>query len=237
MIAHGLGLFDYFGIEAMSAGAWYVTMDWQLHACLSVLALAAACLPGRWRAHALAGIVVTAAAFSFFWANRRPDWDIQPLYFFGSFTLGIAAFWCAGAVDRSRRAAGYAIFALAALALVVEWRLRLVVALGCAVVFGVAIQAGRHHLALPGRFSYGAAWAVVGRAIRFLGDTAYSLFLIHFAVCIVVNAAFVWLGRGGPIAAGLAFAATWALSLAAACALYRLIEVPLARWRYGHVRS
>ena len=236
LLAHGLGLFDYFGIEAMSAGAWYVTMDWQLHASLGAVALAATYMPGRWRAHALAGMVVTLAALSLLWANRRPGWDIQPLYFFGSFALGIAAYWCAGAVGHSRRAAGYAIFALAAFALVIEWRLRLAVAVGCAAVFGVALQGGGHRLAALGHCSYGAARAALRRTIGWLGDTAYSLFLIHFAVCIVVNAAFVRLGRGGPVAAGLAFAAAWALSLAAAYALYRLIEVPLARWRYGHVR-
>ena len=77
--------------------------------------------------------LLALAAASLFWINRNPDWDVQPLYFFGSFALGFAAGWLGSTTASSgTRIAGLAIFVLAMVALVLDWRLRIAVALVCA---------------------------------------------------------------------------------------------------------
>lgn len=226
--AHLVGVVDYLGIEPLSAGAWYVTIDLQLHA----LALAAMVLAGAMPAGAtdarqfFAGLVAAIAALSLLWVNRNPDWDIQPVYFFGSFSLGIAAYWFSASRMSSERIAAAAIFLIAALALFVEWRLRIALALSCALLFGVALRTSALRAAV-GLGVESAPPHPVRRATIFLSNTAYSLFLTHFAACMLANAWFQGFSDGSSIAALIAFAGAWGLSQVFAALLYRIVERPL----------
>lgn len=64
---------------------------------------------------------------------------------------------------------------------------------------------------------------------NWLGKNSYSIFLVHFPVCLVVNAAFTrfvpadvtWQAVGTLIA--------WAASLAGGAAFFRWVEAPLGR--------
>jgi peptidoglycan/LPS O-acetylase OafA/YrhL len=64
-----------------------------------------------------------------------------------------------------------------------------------------------------------------------LGQVSYSVFLIHFPVCLLVNAAVThfWPAQLAANAIGILLA--FALSLLAGDALYRYMESPGARWR------
>lgn len=222
--AHALLLHDVLGYEALSAGAWYVAIDFQLYALMCLLLW----LSGRgkqtrswrWIVPALVGVLVIASLFVF---NRDADWDVWALYFFGSYGLGALAWW---ASDPSRRPV--AIMALllllvvpTQLALAVDFRARI------AVAFAVACL-----LLLLGREKPAMFTGHASRLVQVLAKTSYSVFLVHFPVCLVVNAAFT---RFAPEVAHLQFIGVvigWSVSLLAGAVFHRWVEAPL-----GHLFS
>ena len=233
VLAHVTGLYDYLGIDALSAGAWYVTIDFQLHAValgLAWLAARSASAPAAQQRVFLLLVVVGAGA-SLLWVNRRADWDFQPVYFFASFALGVAVEYLARGAGRYERLTALAILLLAMGALVIDWRLRIAVALACTVVLAAGVR------------GWGAAFdtwlasgpsrirALARRSIMLLGDLSYALFLVHFSVCVMTNAVFVRFTDQSPTAATLCFLAAWAGSLPLAAALHRWVERPLAKRR------
>lgn len=233
LLAHLFGLYDYLGIEALSAGVWYVPIDLQLHA----IALLFAWLVGRFASDARGRrawfwvAVVGLGAISLLWVNRVPDWDIEPLYFFGSFALGMAAGGLAERADPEHRIAALVLIALTVLALLVDWRVR--IALALAVMLAIAAALRGLGAAFDARFRFKASSTLrpAGRRVAYLSDIAYALFLVHFAVCIVANAVFVRFTDGGPITAAIFFVAAWLCSLPVAAALHHAVERPLSTRR------
>ena len=87
LVANALLLQDIVGEEALSAGVWYVAIDFQLFALMALLLWS-----GRIRIVAPA-LVLAVATASLFWFNRDARWDNWAIYFFGSYGLGAAAWW------------------------------------------------------------------------------------------------------------------------------------------------
>ncbi len=236
LLTHALGLYDYLGIDALTAGAWYVSIDLQLHALMLLIVWAAGRIgrdpAGRWRALVL--IVAGLAALSLWWLNRDSAWDVTPLYFFGSFTMGMASAWL-GADDPEwsvRRLAGGALIVLALFALLFDYRLRIAVSVSAALVLGGLASSG-----LGARFDKVLTEARLmrpfARVLVFLGDTAYALFLVHFPVCLLMNALYHRFYAGSVVAALAGFALAWGLSLPLAALLHRFVEIPLQRRSRG----
>ena len=212
-LAHGV-----LGYPSLSAGAWYVAIDFQLYAAAVAILWLAARISGPVRRPWLVpSLVAVCAALSVLHFNLDPEWDSWAPYFFGSYALGMAAWW-AGDPRRKTRGAVLvqaAIFLPALLALAIDFRSRLALALmvACAlVIVGRAEAAGR-----------GPAWRVVNG----LAKTSYSVFLIHFPVCLLVNAAFTRFVPADPLLQGFGMLSAWAASLAAGAAFHRWVEVPL----------
>jgi len=215
-LAHALLLHGVVGSQALSAGVWYVAIDFQLYALLALLLWlgqrGARPAPALWL---VAGLMV-ASLFHF---NRDAGWDHWGLYFFGSYALGALAWWAA----RSQQAGRWLLLlaALGALALALEWRSRIALALTVALLLGLAQWRGFPGRTLP-------AWVV--RPIRSLGRTSYALFLVHFPVLLVGNALYARYGGGGMVAA-----VTWLVLSLLACLLLawlfeRRVEAPLGRY-------
>jgi peptidoglycan/LPS O-acetylase OafA/YrhL len=80
------------------------------------------------------------------------------------------------------------------------------------------------------RSAWPARWLQQAWMLR-LGQISYSVFLIHFPVCLLVNAAVNHFWPGQVAANTLGMLAAFGLSLLAGEALYRSIESPDARWR------
>lgn len=233
LIAHGLLLQSIAGEESLSAGVWYVAIDFQLFA-LTVLLLAGAQALARrqlWNAAGTAqALVVVGVIASLYGFNLDEQWDVWAVYFFGAYGLGMLAYW---AVQSPRALTAWAwgllMAALVLGALVLQWRTRIAVA-GCT---ALVLVAALRSLAV-------AAWA--GWApLRRLGQMSYSVFLVHFSVCLLVNATVstLWPGATAPAVLGMALA--FALSIAAGRLLYERVErhVPTwstaLRWQAGFV--
>ena len=95
-LAHALLLHSVLGMDALSAGVWYVAIDFQLFTLfVAVLWLARSVAHGAARATAWAVMLMMAALAlaSLFFFNRDSDWDNWALYFMGAYTLGAITCW------------------------------------------------------------------------------------------------------------------------------------------------
>jgi peptidoglycan/LPS O-acetylase OafA/YrhL len=217
--AHLLLLHDVLGYEALSAGAWYVAIDFQLYALVTLLLWGVARIAGqRHQAWLMPALVALCVSVSLLYFNRDAGWDVWAPYFFGSYGLGMLAWW---ASDPARKP-GDAALLLAIIvvptlvALNIEFRSRIAVAL---VVACVLFRFGRIKLADV----RSQAWGLVNR----MATISFSVFLVHFPVCLVVNAAFTRFVSDQPHEQALGMLVAWFASLAAGAVFYRCVEAPL----------
>ncbi len=223
LLANALLLQDIVGEDALSAGAWYVAIDFQLFA-LSVLIWAGVrALPGNWaRRHgaALAQAAVVAGVAGSLWLfNRVAGLDMWAVYFFGAYGLGMMAYWAV----RSARPLGAsawvgAMVLLGGAALVIDFRGRIAVALVTALCLVAALRSERLR-----------AWGGWAPLVR-LGQMSYSVFLVHFAVCLLVNAVVSHLWPTAPWPNALGMVLAFGLSLAAGRQLYLRVEQHVPSW-------
>ena len=210
-LAHAFLLQSLLGYDSLSAGVWYVAIDFQLFALMALLLWL-----GRIR-YVAPALVLLVATSSLFWFNRDAAWDNWALYFFGSYGLGAAAWW---ASERKQLSAWLGVIAtLAIAALILDFRPRIALALAVALALGFSRRSG-----LLERWPN-------ARPLAFLGQISYSVFLVHFPICLIANALFVQLDFSSPGAAvfGLFFA--WTASIAGGTLFYRWIESPAASQR------
>ena len=210
-LAHALLVQGILGVDSLSAGVWYIAIDFQLFALMAVLLWS-----GRIRLLAPALVLVVAAA-SLFWFNRDASWDNWAIYFFGSYGLGAAAWW---ASDRRQFSSWLGVIAtVATAALVIDFRLRIALALAVALTLGFSRRTGLLE-----------QWPNF-RPLAFLGQISYSIFLVHFPVLLITNGLYARLGLTSTSSAifGLILALT--ASIAAATLFYRWIESPEASQR------
>jgi len=202
LLAHAMLLQGVLGMESLITGAWYVAIDFQLYALLlAALLLARRGLPLT----LLLTVAVLASAWLF---NRYPAGDDWAPYFFAAYGLGALA-----ALPGARHRSGlWLVAAGVAASLLLEFRGRLLLAL----LLALALQALADR-PLPARLRDAASG---------LADRSFALFLTHFAVLLLGNAAFQWLG--GPPWVWLL--GCWLVAQGAADAFHRWVERPLARW-------
>lgn len=230
MLAHLLLVQSIGGWESLSAGVWYVAIDFQLYALCALWFWASLRFSGR----TLRGTggsatvptltqigIVALACVSLWWWNLNSDLDPWALYFVGAYALGMMAWWAA----HSRSALGRwawvaAMFACGAVALALEWRTRIALAWVVALV-----------LATAGAVRWPVAWRHARWApLVWMGQRSYSIFLIHFAVCLLVNAVWHSLWPSGIAVNALGLAVAVAASIAAGAVLYRWVESRQASW-------
>jgi peptidoglycan/LPS O-acetylase OafA/YrhL len=216
LLAHLLLLQDILGHESLSAGMWYIAIDFQLYAGFALLLWCCGTFVKNAPAWFVPAVTSTIGALSLAVFNRDPALDAWAIYFFGSYSLGILAWW-ASDPQRHRSTAivlAATLVVMGVYALEIEFRPRIAVALTTALL----LMAGRRGaLVVPGL-----------RPIAFLARISYALLLVHFPVSLLVNAAFVRLLPHEPAVQGAGMATAWMASLAAAAVFHYWIEVPLA---------
>jgi peptidoglycan/LPS O-acetylase OafA/YrhL len=224
-VAHVFFLQHLADMEALSAGVWYVAIDFQLYL-ITLAAMWGVTLWARtrplWRPDALrVQVMLGLTLVSLVRWNLNHDLDLYGLYFFGAYGMG----WLAHRARQSRiPPKGWAVLVvLGLLALWVDPRWRITTAWGVALLLAAA----------PERWLAPAAMAGWRAAVSQLSRMSYSVFLIHYAVSLAVSAvvtarwpdSIAWNAAGMGIALGL--------SIAVGAGLYRLTELPrqsLRQW-------
>lgn len=225
-LAHGLLLHSVLGYESLSAGVWYVAIDFQLFILLAAL-LWVAERGARYssRLESLDVILVTCMSIaSLFFFNRDSSLDNWAPYFFGSYGLGTLTYWA----HQRRPGAALALMLMLFLipfALLDEFRPRLVVAMVTTLLLALSIR-------LPAL----SGWCR-SRVVHHLGQTSYALFLVQFPIYMAATAICVEFevldSIEAPRNALFAVIITWAVSLYAATLFHRWVEAPASRLRFG----
>lgn len=177
LLAHALLLHDLLDEEALSAGVWYVAIDFQLFAVAVTLLWLSGWIEHRYpKLKATAPILIAGLTMaSLFMFNRNESWDETAFYFFGSYGLGVLGYW---ASNRPHRTFLVLLAVLVMAALLADFRSRIAVAGAVALMLGLHGQSG----ALK-------SWPVPD-FLTYLGRISYSIFLVHFPLSLVVNATF-----------------------------------------------
>jgi len=216
LLAHALLLHGVLGHEALTVGAWYVAADFQLFALLALLLWLARSLPlplpRERRQHLGPWLVLLLMVASLWGFNRVSGLDDWGVYFFGAYGLGALVHWIG--VGEHRRRHMLILSAIAIAALLIEWRERIAVALVAAWV--LAWLQARHQAGQ--RLSQ--YWIVEA------GDHSYALFLVHYPICLLVNALFVQWDLHQPYAALTMMAAAWILANMASLLFHHYVERP-----------
>ena len=210
-LAHATLLHGLLGFDALSAGVWYIAIDFQLFALMAILLWS-----GRVRIVAPA-LVLAVATVSLFWFNRDASWDNWAIYFFGSYGLGAAAWW---ASNRKQMSAWLGVMLTVAIAaLIIDFRLRIALALGVALLLGFGRRSGLLE-----------QWPSF-RPLAFLGQISYSVFLVHFPVLLLANTLYAQTDYDSSLSTLVWLGFSLSASMAAATIFFRWIESPEASRR------
>jgi peptidoglycan/LPS O-acetylase OafA/YrhL len=225
VVAHILLLQDIVGVEALSAGVWYVAIDFQLYALFALLIWFARYL--SLRTGIAAGLLVTTlcgslSLASLLWLNRDPTLDIWAPYFFGAYGLGIFAHWA----STSPRKDDWLVVLVAAIVitLAIDWRSRILVASLVALALACGLSA---RVSLRGSF---------GSAVAALARISYPVFLIHYPVLMLISALMEKLDSSSIVVNAAALVVAWLLSLGAGSLLNRITTQGFGR-RAGSIAA
>lgn len=218
-LAHWLLIHAVMGEESLSTGVWYVAIDFQLFVLTILLLWTSQAL--RWRGWAplLIGLLTVA---SLVWIRTWQEWDNWAPYFYNAYGVGLLVGW----IDlRESTRLRWVRWALIAVMGVLCWQLvaslngrLLVIFLTALLLWLSGHPVGRATAALP-------IWeGRIGAMIHYLGATSYALFLLHFPVSMLVNAAQDHFNWTTPTDGLIAMAAAWLLSMLAADVFYRTVE-------------
>jgi peptidoglycan/LPS O-acetylase OafA/YrhL len=212
LLAHVFLAYDLIGLEALSAGVWYVAVDFQLFAIVTVLIALIHLMPERW--HRLLPILVTAlTAWSLWHINRYEAYEIAAPYFFGYYGLGMLAYWAARAPTNAWFVALLALIALLGLiGLSIEFRKSVATATLSALILSIASARG-----------WLEHWPRSAK-LHWLGERSYSIFLIHYGLCIGVNAVWSIFFPSGLLINAIGILVAVAVSIAGGALLYRDVE-------------
>lgn len=222
-LAHMVLLHKVLGFDSLSSGVWYVAIDFQLFVMgLAIFHLTAT--PGG-KTELSRGVALVLCAglglVSLFYFNLDRDLDNFGIYFFGSYSLGILVSWIS---QRARPWPWLMLLMLCGgLALEFAFRSRIALALFTATMVFFSTQPAAATLNR----------LVDRRWIGFLGQTSYSLFLVHFSLILVGNALFAKYDPSGSLAGTTAFALIWGCAMVASYPFHRWIEQGAGKLRFN----
>jgi peptidoglycan/LPS O-acetylase OafA/YrhL len=221
LIAHVFFLQEPLGFDHLSAGIWFVCINFQLGIIhVSTLWLRDA-LAARLKLPAsspwidvpmIAGWLLSI--FALFHYHDQPGADSWAPYFYPYFFLGVIIH--RATTNRRCEVMFWIYLAVIVAAMCHDWRWRLASAL----IVGLL-------LFLAGKTGFGARWPRA-RWVSRLGRVSYSLFLVHFPVLVLVSSVWARLGWSSPLAALAGLLVAFATSVAAAFAFHRFVEEPAA---------
>ena len=224
-LAHLFFLQGILGLDSISAGAWYVAIDWQLYA---VLAIMLGMFPG-FRSLIWVSTILIVASLLYF--NRLSHYENYFIYFIGSYGLGVLAQLAKNYSDPTvNRLARILIIIIGLIILVSSFHdLWIRNILSYFVAIALIIWGGRAYKDEKRAKMHNLVFSILWGSRR-----SYCAFLLHFSFILVANTIYIASGlslqNNGLIAIGFMLA-TLAVSWIAANYLYRLVELPLRHFK------
>ncbi|WP_197711953.1 acyltransferase family protein [Polynucleobacter necessarius] len=230
-LAHLFFLQGILGLDSISAGVWYVAIDWQLYA---ILVTMLGMFPGFRSAVWMLTVLCVASLLYF---NRLGAYENYFIYFIGAYGLGVLAQLCKNypdpVVNRFARIfmAGIGIVIVVSSFHQVWLRNILAYLVALALIFwgdwAYKDQKQEHQ-----RPQHQSKMHEVVNVILWGSRRSYCAFLIHFSFILLANTLYIGWGMSlrhdGAMALALMFMAI-AASWIAANYLYRWVEVPARR--------
>jgi len=219
-LAHLFFLQGILGLDSISAGAWYVAIDWQLYA---VLAIMLGMFPG-FRSLIWVSTILIVASLLYF--NRLSDYENYFIYFIGSYGLGVLAQLAKNDVDpAANRLARILIIIIGLVILVTSFdHLWVRNILAYCVAIALIVWGGRAYKDEKHAKMHNLVFSILWGSRR-----SYCAFLLHFSFILLANTLYIAWGmdqrHDGAMALAMMFLALVA-SWVAANYLYRLVEVP-----------
>ncbi|MFM2186111.1 MAG: hypothetical protein RIR43_683 [Pseudomonadota bacterium] len=199
-LAHLFFLQDVLGVEALSAGVWYVAIDLQLFALFVLLVQVSRRLDvplAQTRAPVLVAGATVASIHIF---SKASMLDIWAIYYLSAYGLGALVSWARESASAQKWL--WITVALLLMDWVLDPRPRPALALGTA----LSLYALSH---IP----WAHPRARVAASVRYLSEVSYSTFVSHFAVIIAASGLWEqWDLQGAPAALGflaVAVLASW----------------------------
>jgi peptidoglycan/LPS O-acetylase OafA/YrhL len=224
-LAHIALMEHLLGMESLSAGVWYVAIDLQLYLIVLatlVLVNQLAAKRASLRANRLLWQVwLVLTLVSLIRWSLNDDLDIYGLYFFGAYGLGLLAY-------RARQSRiplkGWVILTLLGLlALWVDPRWRVTTAWGVAMLLAAA----------PDRWSAVPSWpGAWHKGVQGLSRISYSVFMIHYAVSLLVSAVVTSFWPESVLANALGMLMALVGAVLAGSVLCRIAEQSPQDWRH-----
>jgi peptidoglycan/LPS O-acetylase OafA/YrhL len=181
-LLHLLLLQNILGFDSLSAGVWYVAIDFQLF--LSSLLISYLC----WRfikksyLNLLINhfLLIGLGLASLFYFNLDEQWDHYFLYFVAYYVIGITTYQIVSKIKTPlpTLAGVSGLILIIIIALSINFRERFIVAL-CTSLFFILF----FHINTLNNFSF-------PYSLLYIGRISYSIFLIHFPICLVISALF-----------------------------------------------
>ncbi|CAM3735112.1 acyltransferase family protein [Polynucleobacter arcticus] len=224
LIAHLFFLQGILGLDSISAGAWYVAIDWQLYSVLAILLVSFSSY------QALIWFISIVAVSSLLYFNRSAQFEAYFIYFIGAYSLGVLAYLARNFANKKIQILAKAsLIGIGVIILISTWQ---AVWLRNYLAWFVALL-----LFVWGNMSY----PVTSRsklkagalcAIAWASPRSYCAFLIHFAFILLANTLYIASGlqayQSGWIAIGFMFGVL-VCSIITANYLYRWVELPSMR--------
>ncbi len=221
ILAHALLLQGILGYDGLSAGVWYVAIDFQLFTLLVAILWLARGVAQSGAATAAIGVslVASLALASLYYFNRDAGWDNWGVYFFGSYGLGVAGCWA----TNGRRPLVWLLplVAVVIAALLLDYRPRIAVALLVALALSLARMSG-----------FLENWPR-SSVLAYLGRISYSVFLIHFPVCLLISGTFSRFAGSDPWINLTGMLVAWVASITGGALFHQLVESPAQRFFRG----
>lgn len=220
-VSHALLIQDLVGQPAMTVGAWYVAIDFQLFVLFNVLVWLLLRL-GAQREAVLMCLALLCLASQWYF-NRDPGWDLWALYFFESYGVGALLAW-------SRHGTGGTL---------ITARWLLVLCLLSAVVAAAVYPRPRLLItAVVGvvLWGWGQRWQPsegVARWLKRQSDQSYALFLTHFMPLVVFNALWIVYGGESPRWGVLLLGLAWLTCMGWSVIFHHSVETLMRKaWRH-----
>ena len=216
LLSHLFFLQNILGYESLSAGLWYVAIDFQLFAgCALLVFLVEKLSPASWsyRSTRLITLIIfsalTIASVIFF--NRHDIYDVWFIFFFATYGLGLLTAFLVR--SRSHHVLILSVAAITIFSLYYQdFRERLSVALITALILFSSYESN---------WSQSKLW---NNPLRKIGEMSYSIFLVHFPVSLVVSGIWVQLYPSDPWMNVFGMGLSALLSLLLALPFYKYLE-------------